>query len=493
MLCTQCEAEGFRHITYYPDRPDVLSVFTTTITAPESLYRTLLSNGNLVKRSKFMVGKERYHQVVWHDPHKKPCYLFALVAGNLSRQATSYTTSRGKKIAIHFYTEPAFSNMSSFAITALKQAMRWDERRYKRFYDLSLFQIVAVSHFNMGAMENKGLNIFNANTVIADADAASDADIMRIKTVVAHEYFHNWTGNRITCRDWFQLSLKEGLTVFRENQFSEEVEAIGTERINQVEFLRSYQFSEDASLLAHPVRPERYTEIDNLYTATVYEKGSELIRMIQQYIGAPAFSRGMQHYFKTYDGQAVRVEELLSSLSKGAGVSLAPFLRWYQIAGTPRLSITSKHAKQTGTYSLTVTQLPPAIFEQGKKGTSNKYGTWRPLPIPFTATLYAKGKAIKKVRTLLTTTKKTIVIKDCKADKVIPSFFPSLSAPVQFSYPYTKEDYRTLAKKGDACVRRDALSQLFQATLCGNTDSLMLQETLADVLAQAIKSEKVWG
>ncbi|MDI9348294.1 MAG: aminopeptidase N [Methylacidiphilales bacterium] len=475
MLCTQCEAEGFRRITFYPDRPDVLSIFTTSICAPIALYKNLLSNGNLISTTEHLIGNQKYQKVVWHDPHPKPCYLFALVAGNLNKKVISHKTSSGKKIAIHMYTEDRFATMTSFAITALKQAIDWDEKRYKRKYDLALFQIVAVSHFNMGAMENKGLNIFNANTVVADALTASDADISRIKTVVAHEYFHNWTGNRITCRDWFQLSLKEGLTVFRENQFSEEVAPVGTERIEQVEMLRSYQFNEDASPLAHAVRPDQYQEIDNLYTATVYEKGAEIIRMIQTYLGDKKFNQGMQRYFKDCDGKAVTIEQFLASLTKGSGISVQSFLQWYVTPGTPQVSIQSQKSKDAKYYQLTI--------EQHQK----------PLPIPVAITLYANGTLFKEVTTLVTKPKQVIKIPIKKNQSIIPAFFKGLSAPVRYSYPYTAQELQVLATRGDPCVRRDAMQILYQNAFLDGAHQAELEKVISELVHEAMAKKTQWG
>src|SRR5215475_3208958 len=310
---TQCEAEGFRRITYFPDRPDVMSVFTTRIEADKAEAPVLLANGNLTDAGD-IPGSGR-HFATWHDPFPKPCYLFALVGGVLGVVEDSFITMSGRKVALKIFVEPGKEARAEYAMEALKRAMRWDEQAFGREYDLDIFMIVAVSHFNMGAMENKGLNIFNDKAVLASPDTATDQDFMSVETIIAHEYFHNWTGNRITCRDWFQLCLKEGLTVFRDQEYTSDVRSRPVKRIADVRLLRTHQFPEDAGPLAHPVRPSSYIEINNFYTATVYEKGAELCRMLQTLLGRHGFRKGLDLYFERHDGQAVTIEDFVAAMA----------------------------------------------------------------------------------------------------------------------------------------------------------------------------------
>ena len=335
-FCTQCEAEGFRRIAYYPDRPDVMSVFTVLIEADRDTYPTLLANGNKVDEGLSEGGK---HFATWHDPFPKPCYLFALVAGEFDLLEDSFTTMSGKVVPLEIFVDPGNAPKAEYAMDALKRSMRWDEEAFGREYDLDRFMIVAVRDFNFGAMENKGLNIFNASLLLADGASATDMNFERIESVVAHEYFHNWTGNRITCRDWFQLCLKEGFTVFRDQAFSGDQRGHAVQRIKDVRALRARQFAEDNGPLAHPVRPESYLKIDNFYTATVYEKGAELIRMLKTWLGDNTFRAGCDLYFKRLDGTAATVEQFLSCFEEASGEDMSQFMRWYRQAGTPRLSV----------------------------------------------------------------------------------------------------------------------------------------------------------
>ncbi|PIE55714.1 MAG: aminopeptidase N [Desulfobulbus propionicus] len=353
--CTQCEAEGFRKITCFPDRPDVLSVFTTTIIAPKNEAPVLLANGNLVDSGDLADGR---HWATWHDPFPKPCYLFALVAGNLVCIRDSFTTMSGRTIDLRIYVEPRNQAKCAHAMKALKKAMRWDEEQFGREYDLDIYMIVAVDDFNMGAMENKGLNIFNSKYVLALPETATDADFAGVEGVIAHEYFHNWTGNRITCRDWFQLSLKEGLTVFRDQEFSADMGSRPVKRIQDANIIRSVQFREDAGPMAHPVRPDAFVEINNFYTVTVYNKGAELIRMQHTLLGRERFRRGMDLYFQRYDGQAVTCEDFLGCMADAGERDLHQFHRWYTQAGTPKLHISEEWHGQT--YRLTLRQEYPA-------------------------------------------------------------------------------------------------------------------------------------
>ncbi len=351
LFCTQCEAEGFRRMTYFPDRSDVLAMYTTRISAAKADYPVLLSNGNLLDSGNAADGR---HWVVWQDPFKKPSYLFALVAGRLACVKDEFITSSGKVVALRIYVEPGNEDKCGHAMESLKKAMRWDEEKYGREYDLNIYMIVAVSDFNMGAMENKGLNVFNSKYILARPDTASDQDYASIERVVAHEYFHNWTGNRITCRDWFQLSLKEGLTVFREQEFSRDMNSRDVNRILDVKTLRNIQFPEDAGRMAHPVRPESYQEINNFYTATIYNKGAEVIRMQQTLLGEAGFRRGMDLYFERHDGKAVTIDDFVASMEDANGVDFTQFKRWYSQAGTPEVQVSSDY--QDGKLSITLTQ-----------------------------------------------------------------------------------------------------------------------------------------
>ena len=352
--CTQCEAEGFRRIAYFLDRPDVLSTYRVRIEADRAEAPVLLANGNL---EAFGAGDapER-HWAVWADPHRKPCYLFALVAGNLGHISDSFVTMSGRKVALAIYVEPGREERAHYAMGALKRAMAWDERVYGREYDLDGFNIVAVSDFNMGAMENKGLNIFNDKYVLVSPETATDDDYAGVEGVIAHEYFHNWTGNRVTCRDWFQLCLKEGLTVFRDQEFSADMRSAPVKRIAEVRTLRAAQFPEDAGPLAHNVRPEVYHEISNFYTATVYQKGAEVIRMLKRLIGGEVFRAGMDLYFERYDGTAATVEDFLGCFADASGRDLSRFMRWYIQAGTPKVTVRGVHDPAARTYRLEISQ-----------------------------------------------------------------------------------------------------------------------------------------
>ena len=352
--CTQCEAEGFRRITYFLDRPDVLSTYRVRLEADRAEAPVLLANGNLETAGE--ADTPGRHFAIWSDPHKKPCYLFALVAGDLGSITDSFVTASGKNVALAIYVEHGREERARYAMDALKRSMAWDERAYGREYDLDVFNIVAVSDFNMGAMENKGLNVFNDKYVLASPETATDDDYASIEGVIAHEYFHNWTGDRVTCRDWFQLCLKEGLTVFRDQEFSADMRSAPVERIADVRALRAAQFPEDAGPLAHNVRPEVYHEISNFYTATVYQKGAEVVRMLKRLIGAEAFRAGMDLYFARYDGQAATVEDFIGCFETVSGRDLAQFMRWYSQAGTPRVTVRSAYDPAAKTYRLDIAQ-----------------------------------------------------------------------------------------------------------------------------------------
>lgn len=340
-FCTQCEAQGFRHITYYLDQPDVMSSFTTTIIADKNKYPVLLSNGNLIEQGS---KDNNLHYAKWHDPFKKPSYLFALVAGDLLKIEDSYTTMSGRSIALQIFVEKQNGHKCDHAMDSLKKAMQWDEETFGLEYDLDIYMIVAVEDFNMGAMENKGLNVFNAKYVLAEPDSATDNDYEGIEAVIGHEYFHNWTGNRVTCRDWFQLSLKEGLTVFRDQEFTSDMQSRAVKRIDDVRILRSHQFAEDASPMAHPIRPAQYMEINNFYTVTVYNKGAEVIRMIHTVLGKENFRKGMDLYFQRHDGQAVTTEDFVAAMSDASQIDLSQFSSWYNQAGTPKVTVNTNYS-----------------------------------------------------------------------------------------------------------------------------------------------------
>jgi aminopeptidase N len=351
--CTQCEAQGFRRITYFPDRPDVMSRYRTTLVASKSDSPVLLSNGNLVDSGDLDGGR---HYATWEDPHKKPCYLFALVAGQLDRLDDRFTTMSGREVALHVYVEPGNLDQADHCMESLIKSMKWDEETFGREYDLDIFMIVAVSFFNMGAMENKGLNIFNTRYVLARPDTATDADFQGVEAVVAHEYFHNWSGNRVTCRDWFQLSLKEGFTVFRDQEFSSDVGSRAIKRIEDVRRLRAAQFKEDSGPTAHPIRPDSYQEISNFYTPTVYEKGAEVVRMAHTLLGASAFRRGCDLYFERHDGQAVTCDDFVTALEDASERDLSHFRLWYAQAGTPVVTAHTQHDADRETFSITLRQ-----------------------------------------------------------------------------------------------------------------------------------------
>ncbi|CCV12606.1 aminopeptidase N [Mesorhizobium sp. STM 4661] len=384
VYCTQCEAEGFRRITYFLDRPDILSVYTVRIEARHNEAPLLLSNGNPAGSGDLGEG---WHYAVWHDPFPKPSYLFALVAGALGKLADSFTTMSGRKVELGIYVEPGKEELAFYAMDALKRSMRWDEEAFGREYDLDVFNIVAVSDFNMGAMENKGLNIFNDKYVLADQETATDADFANIEAIIAHEYFHNWTGNRITCRDWFQLCLKEGLTVFRDHEFSADQRSRAVKRIAEVRTLRAHQFPEDQGPLAHPVRPRRYREINNFYTATVYEKGSEVVRMIRTILGTEAFRAGMDLYFERHDGQAATIEDFIRVFEDVSGRDLSQFSLWYHQAGTPNLTISSTHSPATQEFTLEIEQSVPPTPSESRKRLMH-------IPLAF-GLVGAGGKAIE--------------------------------------------------------------------------------------------------
>jgi len=379
MLCTQCEAEGFRRITFFPDRPDVLSVYTVRMSGDRAAFPVLLCNGNRIAAGDNADGT---HWAEWHDPWPKPSYLFALVAGDLVANSKPFTTRSGRKVECNIWVRAEDLARTDHALDSLHRSMRWDEDVFGREYDLDLYNIVAVSDFNMGAMENKGLNVFNTKYVLADPDTATDADFDAVEGVIAHEYFHNWSGNRVTCRDWFQLSLKEGFTVLRDQLFSQDMRGEAVKRIEDVRILRAAQFPEDAGPLAHPIRPDPYREISNFYTATVYNKGAEVIRMMRSMVGTARFRAGTDLYFDRHDGEAATCEDFVKAIEDGAGIDLAQFRRWYSHAGTPRVTVSQ--AVNGDSLTLTLKQTVPATPGQPDK---------LPMPIPLRVAVHSRGGA----------------------------------------------------------------------------------------------------
>ncbi|MDX5593559.1 aminopeptidase N [Pseudovibrio sp. SPO723] len=438
-FCTQCEAEGFRRITYFYDRPDVLATYTTRITASKKAYPVLLGNGNLVESGD--VPSTDQHYAVWHDPHPKPSYLFALVAGNLAHIDADYTTASGKAVKLSIFVEHGNETQADWAMDSLIRSMRWDEKVFGREYDLDVFNIVAISDFNMGAMENKGLNIFNDKYILADPDTASDGDYAGIETVVAHEYFHNWTGNRITCRDWFQLCLKEGLTVFRDQEFSSDERSRAVKRIADVQRLKAAQFPEDSGPLAHPVRPEQYKEINNFYTATIYEKGAELVRMIKILLGESGFRKGMDLYFKRHDGDAATIEDFLKSFEDATGKDLSGFSLWYAQAGTPTLTAQTSHDPSAQTFTLKLTQVtPPTPGQQDKKPVVMpvRFGLVGPKGKDM-AFSNVEGATVEGDVIILDQAEQTVVFHGI-SEKPVASLLRGFSAPVNLRSDLTLEE-----------------------------------------------------
>jgi aminopeptidase N len=459
MFCTQCEAEGFRKITYYLDRPDVLSSFTTRIEAEQARYPVLLSNGNLIESGELPEGR---HFATWQDPFLKPCYLFALVAGDLKSVDDSFTTCSGREVLLRIFVEQKDLDKCDFAMGALQRAMRWDEEVYGREYDLDIFMIVAVDDFNMGAMENKGLNIFNSSCVLANPAVTTDAAFQRIESIVAHEYFHNWSGNRVTCRDWFQLSLKEGFTVFRDAEFSADMGSRAVNRIEDVSFLRTVQFAEDSGPMAHPVRPDSYMEISNFYTVTIYEKGSEVVRMIAQLLGPELFRQGTDLYFSRFDGMAVTTEDFVQVMEEVSGMDLGQFRRWYTQAGTPQLTVRRRYDAARKEYTLSFRQETAATPGQPHK---------EPFFIPVaTALLNSKGQELpmRMAGEAAILTNRVLQVTEAEQqftfvnvpEAPVPSLLRGFSAPVKLDVDYTREELTFLmSHDSDGFVRWDAAQQ----------------------------------
>lgn len=477
-IFTQCEAEGFRKITYFFDRPDMLTQYTVKMIADKNQYPVLLSNGNLVEEGSLNNNR---HFALWHDPFAKPCYLFALVAGRLAVSHDTFTTMSGRTIDIYFYTEERDCHKTPFAIASLKRAMKWDETRFGLEYDLDRYMVVAVGDFNMGAMENKGLNIFNTKYVLADAESSTDDDFEAIEGVIGHEYFHNYTGNRVTCRDWFQLSLKEGLTVFRDQEFSADMACRAVRRIKQVQVLRAAQFAEDASPTAHPVRPEQYEKIDNFYTLTVYEKGAEVVRMYHTLFGEQGFRDGLRLYLQRHDGTAASCDDFRRAMWDANGASEQDFNQfdlWYAQAGTPVLDISGSLNTLDNTYTLTVQQTLPETPNQTNK---------KPQLIPIKLALFShQGKQIsfriqqdKKLSSeldeallILRHEKETWVLYNVR-ESVVPSLLRGFSAPVKLAFPYSEHDLNTLmAFDTDEFCRWEAAQTLYRRAIVANFEAL---------------------
>ncbi|MFC3125143.1 aminopeptidase N [Pseudoroseomonas globiformis] len=465
---TQCEAEGFRRITFFPDRPDVMARYTTTIEAERAACPVLLSNGNPDGAGELPDGR---HWARWVDPHPKPSYLFAVVAGDLVAARDSFTTQSGRDVALAIYVRRGDEDACGHAMDSLKRSMKWDEDTYGLEYDLDVFNIAAVSDFNMGAMENKGLNVFNTKYILARPETATDTDYEGIETVVAHEYFHNWTGNRVTCRDWFQLSLKEGLTVFRDQHFSADQGSAAVKRLSDVRRLRAAQFPEDAGPMAHPVRPDSYVEINNFYTATVYQKGAEVVRMMRALIGEAAFRRGMDLYIQRHDNQAVTIEDFAQAMQDASGVDLSRFRRWYGQAGTPELRVRDAFDPASGRYTLTLSQSTPPTPGQPEK---------LPVPIPVRMGLIgADGAELPGAGVLLLEEAEQDFTFDGLASRPVPSLLRGFSAPVRLSGLSLEQLGFLAAHDSDPFVRWDSGQQYAVAEMLRMVQEFRAQKPLA--------------
>ena len=503
MYCTQCEAEGFRKITYYLDRPDAMSTFSTTIIADKTQYPVLLSNGNLVDQGESDVNR---HWVKWEDPFKKPAYLFALVAGNLSQIDDVFVTQSGRKVDIKIYVEEKDLDKCDHAMASLKHAMQWDEEVYGREYDLDIFMIVAVDDFNMGAMENKGLNIFNTSCVLASQETTTDAAFQRVEGVVAHEYFHNWSGNRVTCRDWFQLSLKEGFTVFRDQEFSADMGSRTVKRVEDVALLRTLQFAEDAGPMAHPVRPASFIEISNFYTLTIYEKGSEIVRMLHTLLGAENFRKGSDLYFERHDGQAVTIDDFVDAMASASGNDLTQFKEWYNQAGTPMLSVSDTYDAAAQEYHLTISQQAPDTPEAKGKDkpllhipiAMGLIGDAGSLPLNLKDQVNSESSDNTHCVLELTEREQTFVFTNVQ-ELPVPSLLRGFSAPVRLAKDYSSDDYlRLMQKDSDEFCRWDAGQQLavsiiktliaeYQNNQYQGLDALVIDSRLVEGLAAVIE------
>ncbi len=499
-LLTQCEAEGFRRICYFLDRPDVMSRYRVTMTAASEQFPVLLSNGNLVTSELLQDGRQ---QVVWEDPFPKPSYLFALVAGDLACVESSFVTADQRQVALKFYVEHGSEAQCEHAMSSLQRAMRWDEQRFGLNYDLDVYHVVVTHDFNMGAMENKSLNIFNSRFVLADQNTATDADYRAIEGVIGHEYFHNWTGNRVTCRDWFQLTLKEGLTVFRDQEFCADMQSRAVKRIQDVRALREYQFAEDAGPMAHPIRPEAYQEINNFYTATIYQKGAEVIRMLHTMLGEDGFQRGMRLYFQRHDGEAVTCDDFVAAMAAANDTDLSQFARWYATPGTPVLRVSMTHDAHSRQCRLRIRQQLPTIAQQPQ-----------PLTIPLRLALFdAQGKKLQptvaadtagvsaaadqgEVVLLVAAADQELLLQDVET-RPVPSLLRGLSAPVRLDYDYSRLELACLMQHDDDAVNRyDAaerlqlqiMDDLYQARLQAREQTV--DQVYIDALAAVIEDQQ---
>lgn len=469
MYCTQCEAEGFRKITFYQDRPDVMATFTTRIEANKASYPTLLANGNPIDEGDLPEGR---HFATWHDPFVKPAYLFAAVAGDLARQDDTFVTRSGREVSLRIFAEKHNAHKTTFALDSLKRSMRWDEERFGREYDLDIFMIVASDFFNMGAMENKGLNIFNSAAVLASEDTSSDDRFEKIEAIVAHEYFHNWSGNRVTCRDWFQLSLKEGFTVFRDSEFTADMHDRTVKRIKDVDFLKNYQFPEDNGPNAHPVQPQEYIEINNFYTVTIYEKGAEVVGMLNTLVGDDLFRKGSDLYFERFDGMAVTTNDFVACMEEVSGQDFSQFKRWYTQAGTPLVEVSEQYNADNRQYTLT--------FRQSSKATPGQMEK-DPVVIPVRMALLDRngqelpidcdGDFNSKTSVLTLSDAETSVTFNELSAKPVASLFRDFSAPVRVQFSRPEDDLRVLATRDpNAFNRFDAVQQIYQETILGLAD-----------------------
>lgn len=496
IFCTQCEAEGFRRITYYLDRPDVMAKFKTTIEADKSLFPVMLSNGNLIAKG----DKGDRHWVTWEDPFKKPAYLFALVAGDLVEISDKFTTKSGRVVQLAIFVEPENSDKCSHAMQSLKNSMKWDEEKYGREYDLDIYMIVAVNNFNMGAMENKGLNIFNSKYVLANQNTATDSDFQGVEYVIGHEYFHNWTGNRVTLRDWFQLSLKEGLTVFREQQFSADMGSPIVKRINDVKQIRTRQYAEDSGPIAHPVRPDSYIEINNFYTMTIYYKGAEVIRMLHTLLGEAAFRKGMDLYFSRHDGEAVTIEHFIAAMSDANHENLNQFMRWYQQAGTPEVRVKKSYDSNHKSLTFEFEQYCPKTPGQDHK---------EPFVIPIKIALYTQSGrpyAIPEQSAIKQTEAGTVFVLDQTRGRftlenvneaLVPSFLGHYSAPVKLDIEYSPDELALLIKHDQDGFNRWDICQDYKCQVienlihcCENQKDLSLPEAFLDVFKTLLEDKQ---
>ncbi len=480
MFCTQCEAEGFRKITYFLDRPDVMSVYTVSIEADRARYPVLLSNGNLVVQETLAEGR---HRASWHDPFPKPAYLFALVAGDLVALEDSFETVGGRQVSLKIYVEEKDIGKCDHAMRSLKKSMRWDEEVFGREYDLDIFNIVAVDDFNMGAMENKSLNIFNSSCVLCSPETTTDVGFQTVEAIVAHEYFHNWSGNRVTCRDWFQLSLKEGFTVFRDAEFSSDMGSRTVKRVEDATLLRTAQFAEDAGPMAHPIRPDSFIEISNFYTLTVYEKGAEVVRMIHTLLGAEAFRRGSDLYFERHDGQAVTCEDFVVAMEDASGVDLTQFRRWYSQAGTPVLTVRGHYYADSERYTLQVEQTCPPTPGQESKApfviplAMGLLGDAGNLPLYLSGEPNDTETPDNTHRVLMVNQPRQEFVFERVKERPVPSLMRGFSAPVRLDYPYSNGDLQALmSRDDDGFVRWDASQQLAIHVIQAVESSLQAQQ-----------------